>query len=59
METPVSQHLLKKIQVYVISDGVPISRREICAAAVKSKHFAGKELPTFEAQMMVPPADRG
>ena len=40
-------------QVYVISDGVPISRRDICAAAVRSKHFAGKELPSFEVWMML------
>eukprot|EP00435_Cladocopium_sp_Y103_P070465 s103_g35.t1 len=44
----------RRPEVYVISDGVPISRRNICAAAVKSKHFAGKELPTFEAPAELP-----
>eukprot|EP00434_Breviolum_minutum_P024027 symbB.v1.2.021204.t1/scaffold1803.1/size100779/3 len=44
----------KKPEVYVISDGVPISRREICTAAVQSKHFAGKAMPTFEAPAELP-----
>lgn len=44
----------RRREVYVISDGVPISRRDICAAAVRSKHFAGKELPSFEAPAELP-----
>lgn len=47
------------LQVYVISDGVPISRREICTAAVQSKHFAGKAMPTFEVCEKLPSELKG
>ena len=43
----------QEIQVYVISDGVPITRRDICAAAVKSNHFVGKSMPSFEVPSQI------
>ena len=50
---------LRPLEVYVISDGVPISRREICTAALQSKHFAGKEMPTFEVCEKLPSEGKG
>ena len=52
-QTPLQTEVFRlSPQVYVISDGVPMSRRDICTAAVKSKHFAGQELPTFEVRFL-------
>lgn len=34
-------------KVFLISDGHPMTREQICESALKHKHFAGYELPKF------------
>lgn len=34
----------------VVNDGNPISRLDICRAAMKNPKFSGAKLPTFEGQ---------
>ncbi|CAJ1396235.1 unnamed protein product [Effrenium voratum] len=38
----------KSREVFVVADGVPLSRRGICEAAAKAKHF-GAAMPSFKA----------
>ena len=42
-----------KNQVFLVSDGVPISRTDICKAGLVNPDFAGKKEPKFEGDASV------